>query len=129
MIGGTVKIKEESLKLKEMEIYSLMLFVLFKLRDIPEYASLSELAFILDKDNLLKLCEYFGGVTITIPTIDELESLVYSLVLYQYVDVEKMSYKDAIDIIGHKSSDLRKVKSDYNRMKDILSKYKIGNEN
>ena len=124
-----MKIKEESLKLKEMEIYSLMLFVLFKLRDIPEYASLSELAFILDKDNLLKLCEYFGGVTITIPTIDELESLVYSLVLYQYVDVEKMSYKDAIDIIGHKSSDLRKVKSDYNRMKDILSKYKIGNEN
>lgn len=26
-----------------------------------EYSSLSELAYILDKDNLLNLCEFFGG--------------------------------------------------------------------
>ena len=123
-----MRIKEELVKLKEMDIYSLILFSLFKLRDIPEYSTLSELAYILDKDNLLKLCEYFGGITIKIPTIDELESLVYSLVLYQYVDIDKMDYKDAINIIGHKSSDLRKVKSDYIKLKEILSKYTIGND-
>lgn len=123
-----MRIKEELVKLKEMDIYSLILFSLFKLRDIPEYSTLSELAYILDKDNLLKLCEYFGGITIKIPTIDELESLVYSLVLYQYVDIDKMDYKDAINIIGHKSSDLRKVKSDYIKLKEILSKYTIEND-
>ena len=118
-----MRIKEELLKLKEMDIYSLVLFALFKLRDIPEYSALSEMAYILDKKNLLKLCEFFGGMTITIPTIAELESLVYSLVLYQYVDIEGMDYEDAVKIIGHKSSDLRKVKSDYSKLRDILNQY------
>ena len=62
-------------KLKYIDVYSLMLFAMFKLRDIPEYASLSEMVYILDKDSLLKLCEYFGGLTIKIPTIEELESI------------------------------------------------------
>lgn len=118
-----MKIKEELAKLKEMDTYSLILFALYKLRDIPEYSSISELAYVLDKKNLLKLCEFFGGITLTIPTIEELESLVYSLVLYQYVDVENMPYEDALKIIGHRSSDLRKVKTDYVKLKDILSEY------
>lgn len=68
--------------LRDKDIYSLVMFALFKLRDIPEYSSLSELAYVLDRENMLKLCEYFGGLTIRIPTIDELESILYSLVLY-----------------------------------------------
>lgn len=120
-----MKIKEEVSKLKEMDIYSLIIFALFKIKDIPEYTVLSELAYILDKDNLLKLCEFFGGMTITIPTISELESLVYSLVLYEYVDVEGKPYDEAVKIIGHSSSDLRKVKSDYVKLKDIMSQYNL----
>ena len=111
--------------LTELDTYSLILFVLFKLRNIPEYASLSELVYILDKDTLLKLCEYFGGITLKIPTIEELESLVYSLVLYQYVELENMNYEEAIKLIGHKSSDLRKVKSDYQKICKILSLYEF----
>ena len=120
-----MSIRKELKNLKEIDIYSLILFALFKLKDIPEYATLSELAYILDKDNLLKLCEYFGGMTITIPTIDELESIVYSLILYQYVNVDKMSYPEALKIIGHKSSDLRKVKSNYNKLCTILEQYEF----
>ena len=71
--------------LRDKDLYSLVLFALFKLRDIPEYSALSELAYILDKDNMLKLCEYFGGLTLKIPTIEELEGILYSLVLYQQV--------------------------------------------
>ena len=37
------KLKEEMATLKNQDTYSLMLFVLFKLRDIPEYSTLSEL--------------------------------------------------------------------------------------
>ena len=62
-------IKEELQKLHEPDIWSLLLFVLFKIKDIPEYSGISELAYILDRKNLLKLCEYFGGTTITMPTI------------------------------------------------------------
>lgn len=118
-----MKIKEELEKLKSVDVYSLLMFALFKLRDIPEYATLSELVYLIDRENLLKLCEYFGGLTISIPTIDELESLVYSLLLFQYVDIDKMKYDDAIELIGHKSSDLRKVKADYVSLKELLGKY------
>ena len=75
--------------------------------NVPEYSSLSELAYVLDKDNLLNLCEFFGGQTITIPTVDEVESLVYSLLLYQYVKIDKMDYNDALKLIGHESCELR----------------------
>ena len=109
--------------LKKRDIYSLMLFALYKLRDIPEYSSLSELAYILDKDNLLRLCEYFGGVTLTIPTVEELESILYSLLLYQYVDVEKSDYEEAIKKLGCSSNILRKVKSDYKKLVKLLSNY------
>ena len=119
------RIREELTKLKDVDIYSLILFVLFKARNVPELASLSELAYILDKDNLLKLCEYFGGQTITIPTITELEELVYSLVLYQYVDIDGMPYEEAIKIIGHKRVELRTVKSNYTKLKQVLDTYRF----
>lgn len=117
------KINTEIAKLNEMDTYSLILFTLFKLRDIPEYATLSELVYILDKESLLKLCEYFGGLTLKIPTIDELESIVYSLVLYQSVNIEGKDYNEMVKIIGHKSSELRKVKNDYEKICKILDQY------
>lgn len=118
-----MKVKEELAKLKDVDVYSLMLFAMFKLRDIPEYSSLSELVYILDKDSLLKLCEYFGGLTLKIPTIDELESIIYSLVLYQFVNIDGMDYDEAVKIIGHRANKLRQVKNDYVRICEILEKY------
>lgn len=118
-----MKVKEELNKLKDVDVYSLILFALFKVREIPEYSSLSELVYILDKDTLLKLCEYFGGMTLKIPTINELESLVYALILYQYVNIQHMDYDEAVKLIGHESSSLRKVKSDYEKICKVLDKY------
>ena len=115
--------KTELDNLRTKDIYSLILFALFKLKDLPEYSALSELAYILDKENLLKLCEFFGGMTITIPTMQELESIVYSLVLYQYVNIDGMDYNDAVQLLGKKSCDLRTVKSAYVKLVAILDKY------
>lgn len=123
------RLKDEIVKLKEVDVYSLILFALFKLKDIPEYSTLSELVYILDKESILKLCEYFGGMTIKVPTIEELEYVVYSLVLYQYVNIEHMNYDDAVSLIGHKSSDLREVKKNYNNMCKILDQYNFKNRN
>ena len=119
------KVKEEIMNLKDRDIYSLILFSLYKIKNIPEYSSLSELAFLLDKESLLKLCEYFGGTTLTIPTIKELETLVYSLVLYEYVNVDGIDYNDAIKIIGSKSSDIKDIKNNYLKLIDILDNYKF----
>lgn len=118
-------IKKDLMTLKDIDIYSLSMFALYKLIEIPEYASISELPYILDKDNMLKLCEYFGGRTIRIPTISELESLMNILLLYQYVNIEGIEYQDAIKLIGYESKDLRKVKSIYNKLCKVLSNYDI----
>lgn len=106
-----------------------MLFVLFKLRDIPEYSTLSELSFVLDKDNFLKLCEYFGGLTIQIPSISELQSIVYSLTLYQYVNVEGKTLDEALKLIGKPIDvNIGTVKSDYFKICELMNNYSFGNE-
>lgn len=116
-------IKEELEKLKTMDVFSLLLFILYKVRDIDEYSTVSELAYVLDKENLLKLCEYFGGITLRIPTIDELENIINSLLIYQYVNIDGGEYKDAAKKIGFDSCDLRRVKKEYNKIVEILDKY------
>lgn len=116
-------IKNELSKLKTTDIFSLLLFILYKIRDVEEYSTISELAYVLDKENLLNLCEYFGGITIRIPTIDELESILNSLLIYQYVNIDGHSYNDAIKKIGFDSHQLRKIKKDYNNIVAILDKY------
>ena len=117
------KIQRGLTTLKERDLYSLSLFCLYKLIGTKEYSSLSELVYILDKENLLNLCEFFGGQTIYIPTPDELETLTYSLLLYHYVKVEHMEYTAALKLIGHESKDLRAVKASYAKLCDVLKDY------
>ena len=112
-------------KLTEKDIWTLLLFVLYKTNNVPEYSSLSQLSFILDKDSLFKLCEYFGGTTITIPTMDELEILIYSLLLYQYVDIEKIQYDEALSIIAKNSNNkfISNIATLYKKIKNIIGNY------
>ena len=117
--------KEDLRKLNEVDTYSLILFVLYKLRDIPEYSCISELAYILDKDNLLKLCEYFGGTTITVP---KLEEVIQSLLIYQYIEIDKMSFEEAVQASGQKTRDIRTIRKNYNKVKEVLERYKFGND-
>lgn len=118
-------IKQELQKLKKMDIWSLMLFVLYNFQKIPEYSSISELAYILDEKNLLRLCEYYGGQTIKIPTIDELEVLFYSMLLYQYIDVEKIDKKQAIELLRQDEDKVKQIKDCYKDLSSVLSKYNI----
>lgn len=118
-----MSIKDELSKLKTPDMWSLMLFVLYKVREIPEFAGLSELAYVMDKKNLLKFCEYFGGTTITVPRIEELEMLVYGLLLYQYVDIEHILFEDAVELISRNDVDISSVKTNYYKIKDVLETY------
>lgn len=123
-------IKQNISTLKDTDIYSLSMFALYKLGNIPEYNAVSELPYILDKTNMLNLCKYFGGRTIKIPTVDELYSIMNLLLLYQYVNIEGIDYCKACEMVGYDSKDLRRVKTLYQQLCEILSKYDIkGREN
>lgn len=120
-----MSIKNELEKLKQIDIWSLMLFVLYNFQNVPEYSALSELAYILDEKNLLKLCEYFGGQTIKIPTIDQLEETIYAMLLYQYIDIEKIDEKEAFQLLRADKSKEKMIKNCYRTLKNVLANYQI----
>lgn len=116
-------IREELDKLTTSDIYSLMLFALYKAGDLPEYSSLSQMSYILDKKNLLKLCEFFGGTTIRIPTISELEELLDALLVYQLVDIEGGDMEEVFSTVRAKRGSDLIIRRHYANVKGVLSKY------
>lgn len=71
--------------LNDNDLINLLLYGLYKLSNNPEYSSLCELVYVLDKENLFKLCSVYGGSTITVPTITELKKMVNVLLVYQKI--------------------------------------------
>lgn len=118
-----MSIHKELDKLTNSDIYSLMLFALYKANEIPEYSSLSQLSYILDKSNLLKLCEFYGGTTIYIPTIYELETLLNALLLYQKVDIEHRELEEELDKMRASTGTTTEIRKFYLLLKDVLNKY------
>lgn len=110
-------------KLSTSDIYSLMLFALYKLKDTKEYSALSQLAYILDKEDLLKLCQFFGGLTITIPTIEQLNEVLNALLLFQKVDIEKQDFKIVLGQIRNEIGRTDPLVKTYAILKNILSNY------
>lgn len=118
-----MSVKKELTKFSEMDIWSMMLFVLFRVKDVPEYSSLSELVYLLDKKNFLKLCQYLGGTTIRIPRVEEMEELLYAMLLYQYVNIEKMPIEDAIKLVDKDVMPKGLLMDAYNKVKAVLEDY------
>ena len=129
MRNNKVSIKTELENLKNADIYSLLLFTLYQCRNTNEYSSLSELAYILDEKNLLSLCEYFGGTTITIPTIEELELLLCGLSVFKSIHIDKKSVEDSLlDYTNHKFT-LDEIKNAYLNISNIMENYCFGGSN
>ena len=108
------------------DIYSLMLFIVYKLQDIPEYAVLSELCYLLDGSNLTRLLTYFAGKTIKIPTEDEFATMVNALLLYQYVNLDGNALPEAqAKLTGATNKQKDKATEMYLRIIPIMRQYNI----
>ena len=108
------------------DIYSLMLFIVYKLQDIPEYAVLSELCYLLDGSNLTRLLTYFAGKTIKIPTEDEFATMVNALLLYQYVNLDGNALPEAqAKLTGATNKQKEKATEMYLRIIPIMRQYNI----
>lgn len=122
----TTTIKQSLDNLRLSDVYSLMLFALYKVQDIPDYAVLSELCYLLDGSNLNRLFTYFAGQTITFPTKDELAIVTNALLLYQYVQIDGMTYNDAQEKLTDLTSSKRKKVTDlYLKLLPIMAEYNI----
>lgn len=70
-------------ELDKQDIYSLILFTLYKLKDVSEYSVLSELVYILDEKSFARFLSYFEGQTIKIPEIKDLKNITNALLFYE----------------------------------------------
>lgn len=109
--------------MKERDVYSLLLFVLFRLKDLPEYSTLSELSYILDSKSLMRFLEYYGGMTITIPTADEFRDVIDALLLYQYANLENGDMAKAHEMLDLPKARIAEIHPVYSAIVGILSNY------
>ena len=114
--------------LTEEDIYSLLLFALFKMKDDPGYSSISELAYLLNGKSLYNLLEFYGGQTIRVPTLKEFSTAVQALLLYQFVNVEKIEYGQAIHLVDTTYCAEKEIRECYSKMVDLLKDYEFHRE-
>lgn len=111
--------------LKQKDVYSLSLFLLYNLTAIPKYSLIGELPYLLEEDDLLKLCKYLGGKTITIPTVDELMKTMRTLLLYQAYTIEGKPWAQALKESGFDTSEGRAADRALFAFENILQKYDV----
>lgn len=117
-------IKDNLNKLKENDIYSMALFILYNLTNVPEYSVLGELPYILDKETLLKFCKYYGGTTIKVPTLSELETIMHTILIYEDVNINKNTLENSLAKFGMSTYN-KKLLSVYKKLCEVLDKYEF----
>ena len=108
------------------DIYSLMLFILFKVQDIPEYAVTSELCYLLEGAYMTRLLTYFAGKTVTFPTEAEMATVTNALLMYQYINIDGDTFTAAqnkLENLTKKEKD--KVTELYVQLLPIMKQYNI----
>lgn len=115
-------------KFKEEDVLATSMFVLYKLREVPEYSLIGELPYILDKTNLENFCNYFGGRTITVPTLSEIKSIMYLIKIYDLINNDKMEFDEAFAALKYPQESYKKIRTMYVKTCEIFDKYKFGRE-
>lgn len=110
-------------ELDKTDVYSMILFALYKLREVPEYLTLSELSYILDNKSLINFLDYYGGMTIKVPTKKEFDIIINALLLYQNVNIEHVELSKALKVIDKEEYDIKQIKEAYFKICDILANY------
>lgn len=117
--------------LKDTDLYSLSLFILFKLSLVKQpavkkrFTAISELPYLLDKDSMLRMCKYLGGQTITIPTVEEFYEMLKVLLLYQYHIIEGNSWERSLDLVGYAKKEHRSAKKCFAELLKVLETYNV----
>ena len=118
-------ITENLKKLNTVDIYSLILFAMYKMKDIPSYRTLSELMYVLDKNSFLRLCEYFGGKELTIPTLEDLEVSLYTLLVYDDVVNNSADFEECLGNLQISKETKKSVRELYPQLAEVLKNYEF----
>lgn len=117
------EIKQTLNSLNKNDLYSMLLFTLYQMRKSNEYSTLSELSYILDNDNLVKLISFYGGTTIRIPTLREMRLLTDGLLLYDFVNIEGGTLTEGLAVIGKSEFKSDELLDTYYKISEVVSNY------
>lgn len=123
--SNIIKALEE---LDKKDIYSLILFILYRLKEIPEYSTLSELVYILDNENFIKLINYYGGKTIRIPKVDELSTILNALLVYEREQNTDLPLSDIFKDIGINKKEIPEIMKILQLIPQLMSDYDFKRE-
>lgn len=113
-------------RMSQSDIYSIVCELLYVIKDDPKYSAMSELAYILNQESFIKFIKYFGGTSITVPTLDEFKQTLRVMQLYHYFNVQNMSWKDALVKAGFERNETRSAQRKLMQFTEVLNKSKIG---
>lgn len=123
--SNIIKALEE---LDKKDIYSLILFILYRLKEIPEYSTLSELVYILDNENFIKLINYYGGKTIRIPKVDELSTILNALLVYEREQNTDLPLSDICKDIGINKKEIPEIMKILQLIPQLIDNYDFKRE-
>ena len=126
MAKRTTKISEALRSMNKTDIYSLMLFVLYKMKEDPDYLTLTELCYILDGENLVRFLSYFGGMTIKVPDSRDLRLVFQALRLYQFVNLEQGTFEEGLRAATTEEFDKEDIKKMYAKICEAVANYDFG---
>lgn len=111
----------------DTDTYAILCSFLYDLRNVPEYATISELCYMMQSDDLKKFLAYFSGRTIRIPTVEEFNEAMMTLKLYQSYHIEKRPWRECVLLAGFNSNNGKKAKNLLTKLEQTLENYNIGN--
>lgn len=118
--GNIIKALEE---LDKKDIYSLILFSLYKLKDCPEYSTLSELIYILDNENFIKFINYYGGKTIKVPTINDLSVLIHALMVFERLNNTNVDIDTILKELAISKKEKKEILESIQIIQETLANY------
>ena len=124
----TTQIQAALNSIEKKDLYSMLLFALYKMKDIPEYLPLAELCYILDGESLLRFLSYYGGMTLTIPTMKDLRLALQALKLYYQVNIDEEdngNFEDSLTLLAGEEFTKTEIKEMYMKMSEVISKYEF----
>ena len=110
-------------ELNKEDIYSLILFTLYKLKNVEEYSILSELIYILDDKSFSRFLSYFEGQTIKIPKIQDLKDIINAILFYERKTNTDLSDDEILTFIGAPKKDKSKILSILTIISGIVKEY------
>lgn len=115
--------------IKEADVYYIASALLYVLKDDPKYQVLSEIFYLLDYNNFIKLIKYYGGETVKFPTSEEVTEVLKLLLLYKYYRLEKLKWDDALAKSGLDKQNSKSLIKKLESIEKHFGQLKVGGRN